>query len=44
MEEAKEKDFGGRYNFTTEDEIVVPTNIGDIDKMEELIVAREGSY
>ena len=36
--------IGGRYNFTTEDEIVVPTNIGDIDKMEELIVAREGSY
>ena len=36
--------IGGRYNFTTEDEILVPTDIGDTDKMEEFIVAREGSY
>ncbi|KAK7301472.1 hypothetical protein RJT34_12337 [Clitoria ternatea] len=36
--------IGGRYNFTTEDEIFVPTDTGDTDNFEELIVAREGSY
>ncbi|TKY68781.1 inactive leucine-rich repeat receptor protein kinase [Spatholobus suberectus] len=36
--------IGGRYNFTTEDEILVPTDIGDTDNLEELIVAREGNY
>jgi hypothetical protein len=33
--------IGGKYNFTTEDEILVPEEIGD-NNMEELIVAREG--
>jgi hypothetical protein len=35
------KTIGGKYNFTTEDEILVPEEIGD-NNMEELIVAREG--
>nr|WIL59926.1 nodulation protein [Melilotus officinalis] len=34
--------IGGRYNFTTEDEILIPVDIGD-SNMEELIVAREGN-
>ncbi|BAT96950.1 inactive leucine-rich repeat receptor-like protein [Vigna angularis] len=33
--------IGARYNFTTDDEILVPTDNGDADNMEELIVARE---
>ncbi|KAI4356264.1 hypothetical protein L6164_000297 [Bauhinia variegata] len=33
--------IGGRYNFTTEDDILVPTEPGDADNLEELIVARE---
>ncbi|XP_027349673.1 probably inactive leucine-rich repeat receptor-like protein kinase At5g48380 [Abrus precatorius] len=33
--------IGSRYNFTTEDEIMLPTDTGDIDNLEELIVARE---
>ncbi|KAG5107895.1 hypothetical protein JHK84_044802 [Glycine max] len=36
--------IGGRYNFTTEDDILVPTDIGNTDNMQELIVAQEGSY
>ncbi|KAK7386228.1 hypothetical protein VNO78_26291 [Psophocarpus tetragonolobus] len=35
--------IGDRYNFTTEDEILVPIDIGD-SNLEELIVAREGSH
>ncbi|KAJ1399379.1 Protein kinase-like domain superfamily [Sesbania bispinosa] len=35
--------IGGRYNFTTEDEILVPEDIGSTDNMAELIVAREGN-
>lgn len=35
--------IGGRYNFTTEDEILVPTDIGYADNLEELIVSREGN-
>ncbi|KAL2319348.1 hypothetical protein Fmac_028317 [Flemingia macrophylla] len=35
------KAIGGRYNFTTEDEILVPTDIGEPDILDELIVARE---
>ncbi|KAL1293341.1 hypothetical protein HN51_053989 [Arachis hypogaea] len=34
--------IGSRYNFTTEDEILIPVDIGTADNMEELIVAREG--
>ncbi|XP_028765444.1 probably inactive leucine-rich repeat receptor-like protein kinase At5g48380 [Neltuma alba] len=33
--------IGSRYNFTTEDEILVPTDIGDAGNLDELIVARE---
>ncbi|XWS75972.1 hypothetical protein CRYUN_Cryun01aG0137200 [Craigia yunnanensis] len=33
--------IGERYNFTTEDEILMPSDTGDADYMEELIVARE---
>nr|KYP39683.1 putative inactive receptor kinase At1g27190 family [Cajanus cajan] len=33
--------IGGKYNFTTEDEILVPTDIGEPDMLDELIVARE---
>ncbi|XP_045792723.1 probably inactive leucine-rich repeat receptor-like protein kinase At5g48380 [Trifolium pratense] len=35
--------IGGKYNFTTEDEILVTEDIGDNNNMEELIVAREGN-
>ncbi|KAK7350547.1 hypothetical protein VNO77_09286 [Canavalia gladiata] len=35
--------IGDKYNFTTEDEILVPTDIGYTDNMEELIVAPEGN-
>ncbi|KAI4354094.1 hypothetical protein L6164_002993 [Bauhinia variegata] len=35
--------IGGRYNFTTEDDILVPTETGDADNLEELIVARQDS-
>lgn len=34
--------IGSKYNFTTEDEILIPEDIG-IDNMDELIVAREGN-
>ncbi|CAL5195379.1 unnamed protein product [Lathyrus oleraceus] len=34
--------IGSRYNFTTEDEILIPEDIGN-DNMDELIVAREGN-
>ncbi|KAM7271573.1 hypothetical protein ACFE04_030787 [Oxalis oulophora] len=33
--------IGGQYNFTTEDEILMPSDGGDTDFMEELIVARD---
>ncbi|KAK7382770.1 hypothetical protein VNO80_01830 [Phaseolus coccineus] len=33
--------IGARYNFTADDEILVPTDNGDADNMDELIVARE---
>ncbi|XP_022758827.1 probably inactive leucine-rich repeat receptor-like protein kinase At5g48380 [Durio zibethinus] len=33
--------IGERYNFTIEDEILMPSDIGDVGCMEELIVARE---
>ncbi|KAJ7961722.1 Receptor-like kinase [Quillaja saponaria] len=33
--------IGGRYNFTAEDEILIPSDSGNADNMEELIVARE---
>ncbi|XVF21247.1 hypothetical protein REPUB_Repub12eG0073800 [Reevesia pubescens] len=33
--------IGERYNFTTEDEILMPSDSGDVDYLEELIVARE---
>ncbi|KAH1081616.1 hypothetical protein J1N35_021377 [Gossypium stocksii] len=33
--------IGERYNFTTEDEILMPSDTGDADYLEELIVARE---
>ncbi|XWS47125.1 hypothetical protein CRYUN_Cryun14cG0126100 [Craigia yunnanensis] len=33
--------IGERYNFTTEDEILMPSDTGDADYIEELIVARE---
>ncbi|XP_022728196.1 probably inactive leucine-rich repeat receptor-like protein kinase At5g48380 [Durio zibethinus] len=33
--------IGGRYNFTSEDEILMPSDTGDADYIEELIVARE---
>ncbi|KAF7845132.1 putative inactive leucine-rich repeat receptor-like protein kinase [Senna tora] len=33
--------IGERYNFTTEDEILLPSDIGEADNLEELIVARE---
>uniref|UniRef100_A0A5B6ZAV2 non-specific serine/threonine protein kinase n=1 Tax=Davidia involucrata TaxID=16924 RepID=A0A5B6ZAV2_DAVIN len=33
--------IGEQYNFTTFDEILMPSNSGDADYMEELIVARE---
>ncbi|XP_061368545.1 probably inactive leucine-rich repeat receptor-like protein kinase At5g48380 isoform X2 [Gastrolobium bilobum] len=33
--------IGSRYNFTIEDEIMMPTDTGDTDNLEELIVARE---
>ncbi|OIW01063.1 hypothetical protein TanjilG_14246 [Lupinus angustifolius] len=35
--------IGGRYNFTTEDEILSPTDAGYADNMDVLIVAREGN-
>ncbi|KAG4925706.1 hypothetical protein JHK87_051246 [Glycine soja] len=34
--------IGINYNFTTEDEIMLPMDTGDADNLEELIVAREG--
>ncbi|KAL1322504.1 hypothetical protein AAHE18_14G201200 [Arachis hypogaea] len=34
--------IGSKYNFTTEDEILVPTDTGYADNLEELIVAKEG--
>ena len=34
--------IGSKYNFTTEDEILVPTDTGYADNLEELIVAQEG--
>ncbi|KAK7340410.1 hypothetical protein VNO77_21112 [Canavalia gladiata] len=34
--------IGSTYDFTTEDEILVPTDAGDVDNLEELIVARDG--
>ncbi|CAK8560131.1 unnamed protein product [Lathyrus sativus] len=34
--------IGSRYNFTTEDEILIPEDIGN-DNMDELIVAKEGN-
>ncbi|MED6183914.1 hypothetical protein PIB30_042386 [Stylosanthes scabra] len=33
--------IGSRYNFTTDDEILIPVDIDTADNMEELIVARE---
>jgi serine/threonine protein kinase len=33
--------IGERYNFTIEDEILIPSDAGDADYLEELIVARE---
>ncbi|XVF81333.1 hypothetical protein PTKIN_Ptkin15bG0147500 [Pterospermum kingtungense] len=33
--------IGERYNFTTEDEIFMPSDTGDAEYLEELIVARE---
>ncbi|GLT46085.1 hypothetical protein SLA2020_198700 [Shorea laevis] len=33
--------IGEKYNFTAEDEIMMPADSGDADKLEELIVARE---
>ncbi|KAG2672684.1 hypothetical protein I3843_13G047100 [Carya illinoinensis] len=33
--------IGERYNFTIEDEMLMPSDIGDADCMDELIVARE---
>lgn len=36
------RDIGSRYNFITEDEIMILTDTGDAGKLEELIVAREG--
>lgn len=33
--------IGERYNFTTDDDILMPTENGDADHLEELIVARE---
>ncbi|AES80456.1 putative protein kinase RLK-Pelle-LRR-Xa family [Medicago truncatula] len=36
------RDIGSRYNFITEDEIMILTDNGDAGKLEELIVAREG--
>lgn len=35
--------IGSRYNFTTEDEILVPVDIDDAGNLDELIVAREGN-
>ncbi|KAJ1443607.1 Protein kinase-like domain superfamily [Sesbania bispinosa] len=35
--------IGSGYNFTIEDEITVPTDTGETDNLEELIVAREGN-
>ncbi|XP_020218800.1 probably inactive leucine-rich repeat receptor-like protein kinase At5g48380 [Cajanus cajan] len=35
--------IGINYNFTTEDEIMLPEDTGDADNLEELIVARDGS-
>ncbi|KAK7394619.1 hypothetical protein VNO78_15152 [Psophocarpus tetragonolobus] len=34
--------IGSNYNFTIEDEIMLPMDTGDADNLEELIVAREG--
>ncbi|KAK8466282.1 hypothetical protein PHAVU_008G050700 [Phaseolus vulgaris] len=34
--------IGINYNFTAEDEIMLPVDSGDADNLEELIVAREG--
>ncbi|KAK7374416.1 hypothetical protein VNO80_07846 [Phaseolus coccineus] len=34
--------IGMNYNFTVEDEIMLPVDSGDADNLEELIVAREG--
>ncbi|KAK7295232.1 hypothetical protein RJT34_18137 [Clitoria ternatea] len=34
--------IGSKYNFTIEDEIMLPTDTGDAGNLEELIVAREG--
>ena len=36
------KAIGINYNFTIEDEIMLPIDTGDADNLEELIVAREG--
>ncbi|GMI66328.1 BAK1-interacting receptor-like kinase 1 [Hibiscus trionum] len=33
--------IGERYHFTTDDEILMPSDVGDVDYLEELIVARE---
>ncbi|KAE8663249.1 leucine-rich repeat receptor-like protein kinase [Hibiscus syriacus] len=33
--------IGERYHFTTEDEILMPSDTGDVDYLEELIVARD---
>ncbi|KAK6937927.1 Serine-threonine/tyrosine-protein kinase, catalytic domain [Dillenia turbinata] len=33
--------IGEKYHFTTEDDILMPTNSSDVDNLEELIVARE---
>ncbi|XAR58799.1 Non-specific serine/threonine protein kinase [Bertholletia excelsa] len=33
--------IGGRYNFTTEDDILMPSDTGDAEYVAELIVARE---
>ncbi|KAI9075654.1 hypothetical protein K1719_042351 [Acacia pycnantha] len=35
--------IGSRYNFTTEDEILVPVDIDNAGNLDELIVAREGN-
>ncbi|KAJ4843233.1 hypothetical protein Tsubulata_008738 [Turnera subulata] len=35
------RSIGEQYHFTTEDEILMPSDTGDADYMEELIVARE---
>ncbi|XP_027335142.1 probably inactive leucine-rich repeat receptor-like protein kinase At5g48380 isoform X1 [Abrus precatorius] len=35
--------IGGRYNIITEDDLLLPTDIGDTENLGELIVAREGN-